>query len=195
MGKDSITLTAVLFAGGESRRMGMDKALLPLNGKPQWSRQLETLRELAPEQILISARTPPAWCPPEITVVLDDPPSHGPLSGLSAVLRQLRTTHLLALAIDLPQMTAEHLQNLWKLAALGVGVIPRNGDFFEPLCAIYPVEIAGIASATLTTEQLSLQALVKELLDKGYLRQYVLAEPERLLYRNLNTPEDLASLA
>ncbi|HEY1801482.1 MAG TPA: molybdenum cofactor guanylyltransferase [Terriglobales bacterium] len=192
MRDDTITLTAVLFAGGESRRMGTDKALLSLNGKPLWSRQLETLRELVPEEILISARTPPAWCPPEITVVLDDQPSRGPLSGLSAVLHQLRTTHLLALAIDLPQMTARHLQSLRKLASPGQGVIPRNGDFCEPLCAIYPAAIAMMTAAALAKEELSLQALVKELLEKSYLREYVLAGPERRLYRNVNTPEDLA---
>jgi molybdopterin-guanine dinucleotide biosynthesis protein A len=195
MQRDGITLTAVLFVGGESRRMGTDKAALALAGKLLWSRQLETLRELTPEEILISARTRPAWSPPEVTVVLDEPPSRGPLSGLNAALQQLRTTHLLALAIDLPQMTAEHLRNLWRVAAAGRGVIPRNGDFFEPLCTIYPVEAVVMTAAARAKEQLSLQALVKGLLEKNYLCEYVLAEQERLLYRNLNTPEDLGALA
>jgi molybdenum cofactor guanylyltransferase len=96
------TLTAVLFTGGESRRMGADKATLVLDGEPLWSRQLRTLRELQPERILISARTKPAWCPPEIEVVLDKPPSRGPLTGLAAALKRIHTTHLFALAIDLP---------------------------------------------------------------------------------------------
>jgi molybdopterin-guanine dinucleotide biosynthesis protein A len=195
MQRDGITLTAVLFVGGESRRMGTDKAALALAGKPLWSRQLETLRELTPEEILISARTRPAWSPPEVTVVLDEPPSRGPLSGLNAALQQLRTTHLLALAIDLPRMTAEHLRDLWRVAAAERGVIPRNGEFFEPLCAIYPVEAVVLAAAARAKEQLSLQALVKGLLEKNYLCEYALPEPERLLYRNVNTPEDLGALA
>src|SRR5437867_2135004 len=96
------TLTAVLFAGGESRRMGADKAMLEIGGEPLWARQLRRLRELQPERILISARSKPAWCPAEIETVLDEPPSRGPLSGLAAALKIIQTTHLLALAIDLP---------------------------------------------------------------------------------------------
>lgn len=99
------TLTAVLLAGGESQRMGRDKATLILDGEPLWSRQLRILRELQPEKMLISARARPAWCPPEIETVLDAPPSRGPLSGLAAALKRIETTHLLALAIDVPQMT------------------------------------------------------------------------------------------
>ena len=93
-----MTLTAVLFAGGEARRLGADKATLLWEGEPLWSRQLRTLRELAPEKILISARTKPAWCPPEIETVLDEPPARGPLSGIVAALKKMETTHLLALA-------------------------------------------------------------------------------------------------
>src|SRR5438552_6491344 len=99
-----MTLTAVLFVGGESRRMGVDKATLRIAGEFLWERQLKVLRELKADALWISARTKPAWCPKEIEVVLDDPPSRGPLSGLSAVLNKMQTTHALALAIDLPRM-------------------------------------------------------------------------------------------
>ena len=42
------TLTAVLLAGGESRRMGADKATLICDGEPLWARQLATLKKLSP---------------------------------------------------------------------------------------------------------------------------------------------------
>src|SRR5260370_25435542 len=89
-----MTLTALLLAGGQSRRMGSDKATLLFAGEPLWARQFRTLRELQPEALWLSARVPPAWRPPEIEIVPDEPPSRAPLSGIAAALRRLRTSHL-----------------------------------------------------------------------------------------------------
>ncbi|HEY2139818.1 MAG TPA: nucleotidyltransferase family protein, partial [Chthoniobacterales bacterium] len=50
------TLSAVLLAGGESRRMGRDKATIQFNGCPLWERQLEIVRALNPDTIFVSAR-------------------------------------------------------------------------------------------------------------------------------------------
>src|SRR5215472_10397984 len=99
------TLTAVLFVGGESRRMGTDKATLILNGEPLWSRQFRVLRDLHPKKVMISARKKPDWCPGDADLALDEPPSRGPLSGLAVSLEKIRTTHLLILAVDMPKMT------------------------------------------------------------------------------------------
>jgi molybdopterin-guanine dinucleotide biosynthesis protein A len=163
-----MTLTAVLFTGGSSRRMGADKAGLIFDGEPLWSRQLRLLRELRPDALWISARSRPAWCPPEIEVVLDVPPSHGPLSGLSAALSRLQTSHLLVLAVDLPQMTAAHLRKLWSLARPGCGVLPMAGEYFEPLCAIYPASAASAAKDALTSDDLSLHSLAQNLVQKKH---------------------------
>ncbi|MBO0696335.1 MAG: NTP transferase domain-containing protein, partial [Verrucomicrobia bacterium] len=43
-----MNISAVLLAGGQSRRMGTDKATLPFRGKPLWQIQLGLLRELEP---------------------------------------------------------------------------------------------------------------------------------------------------
>jgi len=186
-----MTLTAVLFTGGESRRMGADKATLMVAGVPLWARQLSVLRGLSPEKIVISARTRPAWTPPEMDVVLDQPPTRGPLNGLAAALKELQTTHLLVLAVDLPQMTSEQLRKLWSLAEPGGGVIPQGGNHFEPLGAIYPVEAAAVAADALAVGELSLQSLAQILLEQRRLRIYPLSEAELPLYRNVNTPADL----
>ncbi len=187
-----MTLTCVLFAGGESRRMGADKALFEINREPLWARQLKVLRELEPAALWVSARARPAWCPPGIETVLDEPPSRGPLSGLCAALKQLRTTHLLALAVDLPRMEAGHLKRLWSCARPGCGVLPMNGDHAEPLCAIYPG--GGFASTAvrqaLVGPDASLRSLGKVLRKEGLLEPFSLSATERSLYLNLNTPGD-----
>jgi hypothetical protein len=86
----TMTLTAVLFVRGESRCMGRDKATLMIAGKHLWSRQLDTLRDLQPDQILVSSRFRPRWSPAEIDIVFDEPPSPGPLSRMTAALKRIR---------------------------------------------------------------------------------------------------------
>jgi molybdenum cofactor guanylyltransferase len=186
-----MTLTAMLLAGGSSRRMGMNKATLTFEGEPFWQRQLRVLRELQPAVLQVSARTRPPWCPPEIEVVLDELPSCGPLGGVAAGLRRLRTSHLLVLAIDLPRMTPEHLRKLRSLASPGCGVIPFHNGYIEPLCAIYPAEAAAIAQEALQGNDVSLQHFVRTLLTQSRVQKHFLALEEQLLYLNLNSPSDL----
>lgn len=188
-----MTLTAMLLVGGRSQRMGRDKATMTFDGQPLWQRQLHLLRKLSPRTLWVSACDRPAWCPSDVEVVLDDPPSQGPLSGLTAGLRRMQTSHLLILAIDLPRVSTEHLRKLWSLAQPGNGVVPQNGDYFEPLCAIYPAEAAPIAQGALTGGDLSLQHLASTLFRTSRGRIYALSQDERPLYLNLNTPEDLAA--
>jgi molybdopterin-guanine dinucleotide biosynthesis protein A len=52
-----MNISAVLFAGGESRRMGKDKATVLFRGKPLWQIQLDLLRALQPAEIFVSARS------------------------------------------------------------------------------------------------------------------------------------------
>jgi molybdopterin-guanine dinucleotide biosynthesis protein A len=186
-----MSLTAVLFAGGESRRMGTDKATLMIHGEPLWQRQLNLLRLLRPDTILLSARFRPAWCSPEVEVVPDEPPSRGPLSGLVAALGRSRTSHLLALAIDLPEMTAEHLQRLWQLALPDISVIPQSEQRYEPLAAIYASKTLSTAAQLLALDKLSLQSLARELVKTKRVCVYRVSESERRLYRNVNSPLDL----
>src|ERR1700747_888416 len=115
-------LSAVLLAGGESRRMGIDKATFLFRGKPLWQVQLETLRRLRPAEIFLSARTDPSWRPDDVQFIADIPPSCGPLSGIAASLVKIRTAHLLALAIDMPFMSENYLRTMCDAIDPGRGV-------------------------------------------------------------------------
>ncbi len=185
------TLSAILLAGGRSRRMGVEKATLVIAGEPLWLRQIRILSALQPAALWMSARTVLPWCPPHIPVLMDKPPSRGPLSGVAAGLGRLQTSHVLVLAIDLPRMTEDHLQKLWDLARPGVGVIPSQGDYFEPLCAVYPAEALAAAEEALNSGDASLQHFAQSLAAKSQARVYDLTQNERSLYLNMNTPSDL----
>jgi molybdopterin-guanine dinucleotide biosynthesis protein A len=188
-----MTLTTMLMAGGQSRRMGFDKATLTIGGEPLWQRQLRVLAELKPAAVWVSARIKPPWCPAEIEVLLDAPPSRGPLSGLAAGLHRLETSHLLVLAIDLPNISAEHLRKLCSLIRPGCGVIPTNAGSFEPLSAIYPIESAPTVREALSSSNFSLQHIAKALVRQNRAEAYVVPAEERAFYLNLNRPSDVES--
>jgi molybdopterin-guanine dinucleotide biosynthesis protein A len=189
-----MNISAVLLAGGESRRMGKDKATLPFRGKPLWQIQLELLRKLAPTELFVSARTDPPWRPADAQFVADDPPSRGPLSGLAASLAKTRTTHLLALAIDMPFMTEKYLTFLCNQIEPCRGVIAKIEDRFEPLAAIYPQEALTNVQSALSGEDFSLQTVTGSLVAAGKLQVLLVESQERKLFLNLNAPSDLAAL-
>ena len=168
--------------------MGRDKATLIFENEPLWSRQLKILRELQPQATWISAREHPTWAPADLDVVLDVPPSSGPLSGIASALARLQTSHLLVLAIDLPKMTAAHLGKLISLARPGRGVVPVNQDLFEPLAAAYPKEAGPVAQSALDAGEFAMQSFCKCLRSRGLVSEFPVSAADTGLYLNLNTP-------
>jgi molybdenum cofactor guanylyltransferase len=185
-----MTFSAVLLAGGESRRMGKDKATIVFHGCPLWQRQLQILRDLGPEKIFVSARKLPSWLPFDIELLLDEPPSRGPLSGLTRALASIQTPHLAVLAVDMPFMTSKQMQVLCCHAIRGCGVVPVVEGRSEPLAAIYPQEAAAHFSAALAGNDFSLQPLVRNLVQADKVRLVTVAEEERDFYRSVNEPTD-----
>ena len=171
--------------------MGQDKATLLWRGRPLWAWQLDTLRELNPARILLSARSEPSWLPSDVEVVLDESPSRGPLSGLIAGFARSETDHLLALAVDLPFMTASHLRFLAEGIGAGKGIVPVVEDRFQPLVAIYPKEIhmAGYSS------DVSLQPLLRRLIEQDKMKPIRISADNVQLYFNMNTRADFVTLS
>jgi molybdopterin-guanine dinucleotide biosynthesis protein A len=188
-----MNISAVLLAGGESRRMGRDKATILFRGKPLWQIQLDLLRTVNPKEIFVSARTDPVWRPDDVQLVTDDPPSRGPLSGLAASLARMRSAYLLALAIDMPFMSESYLRHLCHQIEACVGVVPKIDNRAEPLAAIYPREAATEFQGALAGTDFSLQTVTRLLVESGKLREVAITEQEQSLFLNVNQPADLQS--
>jgi molybdenum cofactor guanylyltransferase len=185
-----MNISAVLLTGGESRRTGKDKATLLFRGRPLWQIQFDLLRTLQPEEIFVSARTDPPWRPSGVQFVSDEPPSRGPLSGLSATLARISTDHLLALAIDMPLMTENYLRLICNLVEPGRGVLPMIGNRAEPLVAIYPKGTGTDFITALSGSDFSLQSLTKKLVDAGKLTLVKVLEEKANFFRNFNNLSD-----
>ena len=198
-----MTLTAALFLGGRSTRMGRDKALLEIGGHPLWWVQWQKLRVLQPARLIMSARTGQEVPvpPPPALVVRDAVADIGPLGGLIACLETIQfdgpDALLLVLGVDLPRMPAALLQDLVFAADAGCGVVIRNGDCHEPLVAVYPAALLEVARRRARLGHHSLQGLVRDGLERGLLDEVTLRSlgdwPEEV-FANLNTPDDVDRL-
>jgi molybdenum cofactor guanylyltransferase len=132
------TFSAVILAGGASRRMGRNKAWLEVHGLPLIVRQIGLARELGAAEVLISGPTGQGYEALGGQLVEDVFRNHGPLAGLERVLALASSSQVLALAVDMPHMTAVCLRRLLQHCGADVGAVPFTTRL-EPLAAFYPV--------------------------------------------------------
>lgn len=189
-----MNVSTVLLAGGESRRMGTDKATFLFRGKPLWQVQVETLRRLRPAEIFLSARTDPSWRPNDVQFVADSSPSCGPLSGLAASVVMIHTPHLLALAIDMPFMTENYLRSICEAIEPGRGVVAKIDNRAEALAAVYPREAEIEFRTALAGSDFSLQNVVRYLVTSGKMLEISVTEQEKRLFRNVNNMSDVDAM-
>ncbi len=191
-------VSAVVLAGGRSRRMGRDKAgvLDPVSGRSLLDLQLAKLRSLAPLELMVSRQAGQVVnLPEEVRVVEDAVPDRGPLAGLVACLTAARGEWLLVLAVDLPRMEEAYLERLMEACCAGgriQGAVPKREGRWEPLAAVYPVDLAGMAAERLARGELAMQGFVNEAWEAGRVAEVRVSRDEEVLFRNANAPGDLA---
>jgi molybdopterin-guanine dinucleotide biosynthesis protein A len=175
--------------------MGRDKRLLLVDWQggpvPLWKRQLDVLRELAPVELLVSG-LPDIEYPPDARVVPDKVENGGPLAGILSCLTVAQSKLLLVLAVDLPSISSTYLSSLVQRSAPGCGVVPAIEQDLEPVAAVYPVEAAAVALTLLRQGQRSLQTFARQLEQSGLVSIQKVASVEVALFRNWNSPDDLA---
>ncbi len=183
-----IPFAAVLLAGGQSRRMGRDKALLPLaDGRLLWQRQLGILQELEPAELLISGPGREGFSP-DVPLLADRTPGLGPLSGIAAALGAMHSPRLIVLAVDMPEMTAAYLRGLLDRCSDERGIVPQHPDtgFYEPLAAIYPRSVLPLAVTRLAEQNRALQGFVRSA--GSLVEAWRIAAGDRALFTNWNEP-------
>jgi len=130
-------LTAVVLAGGQSSRMGGDKALLPINGVPLIRVLVDRLRNLT-DEIYVSANTSESYAFLGIPVVAAVYPRCGPLAGLHAAMLRSHRSLILTLACDIPDVPLPLLGRLVQEGSGADAVVPVSSDgHIHPVCAVY----------------------------------------------------------
>lgn len=131
--------TAIIMAGGGSRRMGTDKSMLLINGRPNIERICEQLRGFF-EQILISANEVDKFSFLGFEVIPDKVPGQGPLMGIASALEASANEINFVMACDIPHIELGYIRRMLAEAVDSKAdiVLPTADDGkYEPLFAIY----------------------------------------------------------
>ncbi len=186
-----LPLTAVILAGGQSRRLGTDKALLHFQGRTLLAATVERLRPLCQEVIVVT-NAPQAHAHPAARLVGDLFPGKGALGGIYSGMATARTAHSLVVACDMPFLNTGLIVHMASLAASYDVVIPRFQGNLEPLHAIYGHVCLPYMKNLLDQNNLKIIDLFPQVRVR-YLEETELSrwDPQHLSFLNINTPQDL----
>ncbi len=190
-----IPFTGYVLAGGQSTRMGRDKALLEIGGQPLIRSAVNLLKALTERVAILGPAEKYGFL--GLPVLPDLVPSRGPLSAIYTGLERSGTTVNLFLACDMPLMGGSFLKLLVERAALADAVLMRLDDgSLEPLCAVYNRSCLPAVKANYERQRFKLSDLFPQ------LRTHYLAEADlqglgldRRIFANLNDPRDVEQWA
>lgn len=182
--------TSIVLAGGISRRMGTDKALLPINGKPIIQSLIQSLIPIS-KDIIVSLNDGGRHeelkqaLPAGVRVVYDERPGQGPLMGIYAGLKASETDVNFVIACDIPKIDP--------------GFITEMRSYTGDHDVVVSVDHEGRTNALLAMYRRSVIPLVKKQLDEGQ-RKIILFYPQCRVkyvpmhdgawYKNINTMDD-----
>ncbi len=180
--------TALILAGGDSRRMGQDKAALLLDGQTLLDRAIAAMQQIFPE-VIVSVRQPRAGV--ELPQVRDEVAASGPLAGLVAGLAQAETPWVFAVACDMPFLTPALVEGLATLRGQHQAVVPVADGHPQPLAAFYATNALETIRASLAGEDKSFRGALQKL-DVRYVNEAELREmdPQLRSFIDLDTPQD-----
>jgi molybdopterin-guanine dinucleotide biosynthesis protein A len=184
-------IAAYILAGGQSSRMGRDKAMLAPGGTPLLLRTAALLATLAVPPIIIGP--PERYSALGYRVVSDDTPSIGPLGGIATALRHSNQSWNLIVGCDMPFLTSQWLDYLVTRAieSNSDAVISQSPAGLEPLCAMYrktcvtPIQAAIAQGTRKVTEAFA--ALKLEVITPQEWKPF---DESGHLFKNMNTPKD-----
>lgn len=188
-------LSVVIQAGGQSTRMGEDKALKPFLGHPLIQRVVDRLAPIA-DEILVTTNRPDDYAFLGHRLVPDLVAGRGALGGLYTALASARGDMVAVVACDMPFANAMLIEAAARLLAQDDAdvVIARTEEGHEPFHAVYrPATCVPAIQSAIEADKWKVIAWfpsvkVREL-SPDEVRGF---DPSGLCFWNVNTPEDFA---
>ena len=188
-------LTVCIQAGGQSSRMGEDKALKPFLGRPLIQRVVERLSPIA-DELIVTTNRPNDYGFLDLPLVPDLKPGRGALGGLYTAIAAASHPTVAVVACDMPFASANLLEaeSSMLLEEEVDVVIPISEEGYEPLHAVYRREtcLPTIESA-IEADQWKVIAWFPQVkvrvLTADEIKHY---DPSGLAFWNVNTPEEFA---
>jgi len=185
-----VSIYGLVLAGGKSRRMGRDKALLERDGQSQLA-YIAGLLEDKVERVFVSTRAEQQDDSERSRYprIVDRYEEMGPLAGILSAMEEHPDVHWLVVACDLPNISDETITHLVKNCSADhpfTAYVSSHDGLPEPLCAIYRAGSTGIIRR-FAEEGIHCPRKILIRSDTYLLEQ---ADPRSL--DNINTPDDLA---
>lgn len=192
-------LSVAILAGGQSRRMGRDKALLEFGGRPLLARVIERAAGVAGEMLLIATQRP-EYAPFGLRVVPDRYPQCGSLGGIFTAVSEAANACCLVLACDMPFINPDFLEYMAQQPRDYDVLVPAlpaersnqsTKETLETLHAIYSKECLPAMERQLREGVLKVAGFFSEVrvqrIPEETIRRF---DPQLLSFFNANTPEE-----
>jgi molybdopterin-guanine dinucleotide biosynthesis protein A len=187
-----VTVSAAIMAGGQSKRMGQDKAWIELDGEPLIKRVADVLGELADEVIVVA--NDPRYESLGLRVVRDRWPQGGALGGIATGIGAATHDTVLVAACDMPFLSADVWRVLLGHAGEADVVIPKIAGEYETMHALYTKACVPQMARAIAENRLRVISFFDQVrvlaIEEPELR---VADPTLRSFTNVNTPEELAS--
>ena len=183
--------TALILAGGDSRRMGRDKANVQLDRKTLLEYAIDCMKLVFPN-VIISVRSTRAGL--DQIQICDEQTGAGPLAGIVAGLMQITTPWTFVVACDMPYVRPELVELLSTYRGAHQAVVPVVGGYPQPLAAFYSASCVAVLRDCLAGGDKSLRGALQRL-DVRYVDEAELStvDPMMRSFVDLDTPQDLAA--
>lgn len=183
-------MSLMVLAGGESRRMGSPKHLLPLSEGTMLDQILDRLGRMFGEVLLVGRGDLPTR--DGVVFVEDVRPERCPLVGILSGLEAASRSHVMVVACDMPFVEPSVVELLVGRAAVGTDVVvPLLNGFREPLCAVYSRASAGRIAAYLDSGMNKTTGFYAGVSVVEITEEEIRAcDPDLRSFINLNTPRD-----
>jgi molybdopterin-guanine dinucleotide biosynthesis protein A len=188
-------LTVVIQAGGQSSRMGEDKALKTFQGRPLIQRVIERMKPIADETI-ITTNQPAGYRFLELRLVPDLKPGRGALGGLYTAIASASHPLVAVAACDMPFASPEFFEGARRIMEEEKAdvVIAKTDEGYEPLHALYRRETCLPAiEAAIAADQWKVISWFPQVKVRVLSGEEVKSlDPSGLCFWNLNTPEEFS---
>ena len=187
-------LHGVVLAGGRSRRLGVDKALLRFGGQPLVRIVVDRVAGIC-DEVVVAVDRPERFQGVALAarLVADVAPGLGPISGLHSGLKACQVDHVLVVACDLPFLNEKLLRYMAEQPRAYQALVPWADERWHPLHSIYNRSCLPEVERMVRRGGGSMRDLLSRLdvrrLSGEELRRL---DPDGLSFLNLNRRADLA---
>lgn len=190
--------SGLVLCGGQSSRMGRDKASLPFGDETLLTRAVRLVGSVVDDVVVVARKDQSVpdierrhlGRHPTIVVVRDPVPAQGPLAGIVTGLHASRGDLVFVTACDMPLLQTTVIARLFDLIGDADVCVPVVGEDSMTMCAVYRRAVVPYAEALLAAGQTSVRALVERVnatkIDAAQLRD---VDPQLDSFFSCDTPE------